>query len=124
MNESIMPEVSIPPLSNLTPATKRKKVSWEQDSDWIAMNEPVSIAHEESNKVESVAQVQQSRNCLVQSPPSVLPRTNSEAKEPRADTDMGKIIDKEGSFDSEICITSGPCQRKVHPDCLGSSKND
>lgn len=122
INKRTMHEVSIPSYSNLQPATTAKqgvkeptrlvkRVTWEQDSDWIAMNEPVSIAAEENNEVECAV----SKQSVVQPPPSC----NSQHKGTRLGTEGVKIIDdKKGSFGSENGTASANCHKKVQSDLL------
>lgn len=132
MNKRIdarMREASISPccrnaFANLKPAIKNekgaveanvlvKKVTWEQDSDWRAMNEPafiVSNPHEGSYKLGSDVIVQQSHNSRQDGPPCQLQETT-------VDTEVEKIDNKEEIFgtlaeeiDSENCTNR---QRKV-----------
>ena len=113
-----------------------KRVTWEQDSDWIheppaAPAFPVPDSLKESSKVESAKDfvVQQNRN-RVQAPPSgtnILPSDSSSHDGPlcqeegiRVQIDAAKSSKKSPStefatdeIDSEKCTTSGRRQRKV-----------
>ena len=96
-----------------------KRVTFEQDSDWI--HEPSTVAPVPDSLKEDVI-VQQNRN-RVQAPPSgssVLRSDSGSQDGPlcqnEVDVDVGKIAEFSNSsdeIDSEKCTTSGRRQRKV-----------